>query len=181
MLSANSTFVDTIFPVRDNSVKSLLFRAAELLLVFAIWKSFSLLAAARNRFTSFAVFSESLAQKAYFVWCRGFTKDALLVGAFTAMYAAAQLYGALLWAMDSPGYVTQARQVAASSLSTSFLDSPEYIVSYKVTPNSLNATDAQLAEALSVSLFRPGTNITLTGSFDQGTPEAVPSPRSDWS
>lgn len=173
----DSAFVNTIFPVRDNSTKSFIFRVAEILLLFAIWNLFSLLAAVQNRFTSFAVFSESLVQKAYFVWSRGLSKDALLVSSFAVMYAAAQLYGTLLWAMDAPGFITQTRQVAASSTLSSLLDNLEYIVSYKITPDSLKVTDAQLAEILSVNLFRPGTNATLTGSFDQGMPEVVPNPR----
>ncbi|GAB1314537.1 hypothetical protein MFIFM68171_04747 [Madurella fahalii] len=171
MLSLNSAFVNTVFPVRDNSVKSLIFRAAELLLVFAIWKLFSLLAAVQSRFTSFVVFSESPAQKAYFVLSRGWSKDALLVTSFTVMYTLAQLYGTLLWALDAPGYVTQTRRAAASS--TLLLDDPEYIVSYRIKPDSLNTTDVLLSEKLSVGMFRPGSNITLTGSFDQGTPEVV--------
>ncbi|KAK3988900.1 hypothetical protein QBC44DRAFT_242469 [Cladorrhinum sp. PSN332] len=178
MLSSNATFVRTEIAVWQNSTKSLIFRAAELLLVFAIWRLFSLLAATQNRFTSFLVFSESPLQKANFVFSRGLSRDALLVGSFTVVYAAAQLYSAALWAVDAPGHVLRTQQDLASSASASFLDKPEYKVTYTVTPSSLNVADAELAEALSVNLFRPGANITLTGSFDRGTPETVPVPRS---
>ncbi|KAK4113670.1 HET-domain-containing protein [Canariomyces notabilis] len=167
--------------VWNNWIKSFIFRAAEALLVLAIWKLFSLLAAVQNRFTSFAVFSESLIQKAYFVWCRGISRDALLVGFFTATYAVSQLYGTLLWAIDAPGYVVQTQRVRASSISSALLDDPEYIVSYKITPGSLNASGLELAEALSANLFRSGTNVTLTGRINQGTPQSVTysGPRTD--
>jgi hypothetical protein len=177
MQSSNSTFVRTEIPIWENSLKSLVFRAAELLLVFAIWRLFSLLAAAQNRFTSFLVFSEAALQKAHFVFSRRFSPDALLVASFTIMYTAAQLYGTLLWTMDAPGHVVQTKRVPASSVSASFVDNPEYAVSFAVTPSSLNLTDAELAEALSVNLYRAGTNITLTGSFERGSPESVPVPR----
>ncbi|KAK4221181.1 hypothetical protein QBC38DRAFT_429518 [Podospora fimiseda] len=177
VLSSNSTFVKTEIAVWQNSTKSLLFRAAELLLVLAVWKLFSLLAALQNRFTSYLIFSEGPLQKAHFVFSRRLSKDAILVAFFTLVYTAAQLYGSLLWALDAPGYVVRTERAPASSVSPSFLDNPEYQVSYTVAPNSLNLTDAELAEALSVNLFRPGTNISLTGTFDQGKPETVPPPR----
>ncbi|KAK4460422.1 hypothetical protein QBC42DRAFT_339659 [Cladorrhinum samala] len=177
MWSSNSTVVRTEIAVWQNTTKSLIFRAAELLIVFAVWRLFSLLAATQNRFTSFLVFSESPIQKVQFVLSRRLSPDALLVGFFTIIYAAAQLYGTLLWALDSPGHVIQTNRAAASSASANFLDNPEYMVSYTVTPSSLNLTDKELAEALSVNLFRAGTNISLTGAFDQGTPESVQAPR----
>lgn len=178
MLFSDSTFVKTQLPVWDNSIKSLIFRAAELLLVFAIWRLFSLLAAAQNLFTSFLVFAETPLQKAYFVLTRGFSKDALLVAAFTLVYAAAQLYGTLLWAMDAPGHVIGVRQALASSVvSTSFLDRPDYKVSYTVINASLGLSNSELAQVMSANLFRPGTNVSLDGSFEQGTPESVPPPR----
>ncbi|KAK4100768.1 hypothetical protein N658DRAFT_496850 [Parathielavia hyrcaniae] len=176
MQSLNSTFVRTEIPVWGNSIKSLIFRAAELLLGFAIWRLFSLLAAAQNRFTSFLLFAESPVQKAHFVFTRGLSTDALLVASFTIIYAAGQLYGTLLWTIDAPGHVIRSQHVPASSLSGSILDTPEYIVSYTVTPSSLNLTDAELREALSVNLFRSDANATLTGLFDQGAPESVPAP-----
>jgi len=175
MLSSNSTFVKTEIPVWQTSTKSLIFRAAELLLVLAIWKTFSLLAAVQDRFTSYIVFSESPIQKASFVWSRGLSKDAFLVISFSAICGAAQLYGTLLWAMDAPGYVTQTQLTPASPTAVSLLNGREYIVSYTVSPD--NITDTDLAEELSVNLFRRGTNLTLTGSFDQGVPEIVPPPR----
>jgi hypothetical protein len=177
MLSSNSSFVRTEMAVGGNSIKSLLFRVAELLLVFAVWKAFSLLAAAQNRFTSYLAFSETPVQKAYFVWTRGLSQDALIVASFSVMYAISQLYGTLIWAMDAPGHVIQTQLVAASSISASLLNDPEYIVSYTITPAGLNITNASLAEVLSINLFRPGANATLTGSFDQGVPEAAGTPR----
>ncbi|KAK4249178.1 hypothetical protein C7999DRAFT_30391 [Corynascus novoguineensis] len=96
---------------------------------------------------------------------------------FTVMYAAAQLYGTLLWAIDAPGYVTQTQLTPASSALAPLLDQPEYIVSYTVTPSRFNITDAELAGALSVNLFQPGANVSLTGSFEQGTPETLPAPQ----
>lgn len=176
MIFSNSSFVHTAFAVRDNTVKSLTFRVAELLLIFAIWKLFSLFAALQNRFTSFAIFFDNPIQKAYFVWTRGLSRDALLVSSFTILYTAAQLYGTLLWALDAPGYVIQTRQTPASTISSWLIDTPEYIVSYNVTSRSLNATDTELAEEFSANLFRPGANATLTGSFKQGTPQAILNP-----
>jgi len=177
MIFSNSTFIKTQLPVWDNSLKSLIFRVAELLLVFAIWRLFSLLAALQNLFTSYLVFSETPLQKAYFVFTRRFSKDGFLVAAFTLVYAAAQLYGTLLWAMDAPGHVIRASHAPASSVSTSFLDTPDYKVSFKVSNASLGLSDSELNQAMSANLFRPGTNVSLDGMFEQGTPESVPPPR----
>jgi len=171
MLPSNATFVRTEIPVQENSIKSLIFRVAELLLVFAIWKIFSLLAAVQNLFT------ESPIQKAHFVFSRGLSKDAVLVAAFTFIYAAAQLFATVLWTLDSPGHVVSNHQITASSVSTPFLDNPDYTVAFKVTPSSLDLTDRGLAERMSMSLFRPGANVTLAGLFDQGSPESIPPPR----
>jgi hypothetical protein len=178
MLSSNATFVRTEIPVQENSIKSLIFRVAELLLVFAIWKIFSLLAAAQNRFTSFLLFTEAPIQKAHFVRSRGLSKDAVLVAAFTLIYTAAQLFATVLWTLDAPGHVVRTHQITASSVSTTpFLDNPEYMVAFKVTPSSLDLTDRELAERMSTNLFRPGANVTLAGLFDQGSPASIPPPR----
>ncbi|KAK1830364.1 hypothetical protein QBC39DRAFT_354273 [Podospora conica] len=177
MLSSNSTFVRTEIPVQENAIKSLIFRVAELLLVFAIWKIFSLLAAAQNLFTSFLLFAEAPIQKAHFVLSRGLSKDAVLVATFTFIYAASQLFATVLWALDAPGHVVSTHQITASSVSTPFLDNPDYMVAFKVTPTSLDLTDGELAERMSMNLFRPGANVSLSELFDQGSPESIPPPR----
>ena len=124
--------------------------------MFAIWRLFSLLAVLQNLFTSYLIFSETPLQKAYFVFTRRFSKDGFLVAAFTLIYAAAQLYGTLLWALYAPGYVTRAQHAPASSVSTSFLDTPDYKVSFKVSNASLSLSDSELNQAMSANLFRPG-------------------------
>ncbi|KAK5653486.1 hypothetical protein OQA88_8972 [Cercophora sp. LCS_1] len=176
MQPSNSIFVKTVIPVWENFIKSLIFRMAELLLAFATWKAFSLLAATQNRFTSYLVFTEAPIQKAHFIWSRGMSKDALLVGSFSILYAASQLYGTLLWALDAPGHVVQTHLTPASSISASILDNPGYVVTYTVSPDALDITDADLAAALSANLFQRDANITLTASFDQGVPDPAPTP-----
>lgn len=176
MISSNSTFVRTDIAVPSTAIKSLIFRFAELLFTFAAYKVFSLIAAIQKSFTSYLVFSENPIQKAIFVFSRGVSKESALVVLFTVSYIVAELYGTVLWALDAPGVVAKRENITANTVPKLLLDDPSYIIHHSMKPEHVNLADEKLTQLLSVNLFEPGANITLTGEVERGTPETVPAP-----
>ncbi|KAH8588785.1 hypothetical protein B0O99DRAFT_727253 [Bisporella sp. PMI_857] len=176
MISSSSGFLSSSITVPHNAVKSLLFRCAELLLGISVYKFFSLLAAIRCDFTAYLMFAESLLQKVFFIYSRGISGGGLQVLMFTFIFAIANLYGTLLWALDAPGYVAKGRNVTVASIASSLVDNPNYVISIPVLAD-LNRTDHILKESMEADLFQPGVNFSLTGTFDRGSPAILPPQR----
>ncbi|KAH7239552.1 hypothetical protein BKA59DRAFT_495905 [Fusarium tricinctum] len=77
MLQTTSSFIKSSIPFYHNAIKSLVFKCAELLTGIFVYKLFSLIAARLNQFTSYLIVLNILLS----------------------------LYGTLLWALDTPGYI----------------------------------------------------------------------------
>ncbi len=103
MLSSTSYFVASSLPVYHNALKSLIFAAAQLLLAIRVYKFFSLIASKANLFASYLMFMKDFVQKVYFISSSGFSPNSVIVLCFAVVYAAAGLYGTILWGLDAPG------------------------------------------------------------------------------
>jgi len=165
------------FKVEHNAVKSIIFRFAEFLVAWAVYKFFSLLACRTRAFTAYIIFSEDYIQKALFVISRRFSGHGLLVLAFTIVYVAADLYGTLLWALDAPGYTAVKQNVTAASVMSSVLEHPGYLVQWSRPAGDVAALENELNEYMGAKLFKPGFNFTLTGENKVGRPVTVPPTR----
>ncbi|KAJ9652741.1 hypothetical protein H2198_008013 [Neophaeococcomyces mojaviensis] len=170
---ASSAFIASSPSLSNNAVKSILFRCAELLLAFTVFKLFSLLAARAKRFTSYLMFNEDYIQKGWFIFSQGLSRSGILVLGFAIAYPLAQLYGTFLWALDAPGFVMQNKNISASALQSSLLPEAAYIVSLRIRPDSLGMLDDSLPQTIGGNLFKPGVNFTLTGQVDRGTPQVA--------
>jgi hypothetical protein len=90
----------------------------------------------------------------------------------------AGLYDTLLWSLDKPGYIATKHLVRASSITSSLLERPAYIVTYKNTPGSgVAELDANLIEIMGANMFKPGANITLQETVGRGTRRALKPPK----
>ncbi|KAK4445592.1 hypothetical protein QBC34DRAFT_487243 [Podospora aff. communis PSN243] len=167
-------FLDSTIPVEHNGVKSLIFRCAELLMGLFIFK-FATLAAARSRhYTSYLMFTEDHIQRLLFLTSRGISRATVLVFLFTMLSLLASLYGSLLWALDSPGYIFRSSDsTLAKHLNTLNPDAP-YHVQLRLSPDTIDAlSDKSLSQIVGAGLFKPSINITLTDDVRKGTPETV--------
>lgn len=172
MITSTAVFAASSIPVVSNGVKSLLFRIAESLLVFAVYKIFSLIASAGHLFTAYLMLGEDYIQKICFVASRNKpASGTLLVAVFSVAYLLAQLYGSLLWFLDAPGYVVQSRNVSASAWTGELLDNPAYILQVAAGSANVSSLEGNLPQALGASLFKPSVNITLTETVRRGQPQ----------
>jgi hypothetical protein len=178
MLSQNSTFVATRLAVHDSALKSLIFRCAEILLAFSVFRIFALLAAMQNQFTPYLILTENYMQKLLYVSSTRFSKKSFFVLLYMVLFATAGLFGPLLWALDAPGFVLRKENVTASSISALLVDEPKHVITYEPSLNDTNVTEAKWVEVLGRELFRPGVNFSLIGMFDQIVPTA-PQARQD--
>jgi len=170
-MSSASGFVTSSLPVYQNAIKNILFRVATLLIQLTIYKFFSFLAFKSNAYTSFLMFNEDHIQKFLFVLSRGLTRRSLLVLAFAVLFAFGNLYDTLLWALDSPGYVTKSTLVAASSVTNHLLANPPYIV-FMSDPTQ-NPSSLDVDQALAGNLFTQGFNFTLPKPVPPGARDIV--------
>ncbi|KAI9887199.1 MAG: hypothetical protein M1823_001026 [Watsoniomyces obsoletus] len=173
MLSSTSPFVNTTLSVDQNAVKSLLFRAAALMLQFAVLKLFSLWASWRKAFTAYLVFAEDYIQRALYVKSHRFTINGLLVLAFTLFVAAAGFYDTLLWGLDAPGYVEKKSRVRAAQIVDRRAQNPNYVILQPSRPEDLSTLDKQLEDEIGANLYQPGFNFTLVGEVDRGSRKIV--------
>ncbi|KAK0611753.1 hypothetical protein B0T14DRAFT_334566 [Immersiella caudata] len=167
-------FLESAIPVEHNGIKSIIFRCAELLMGLFIFKFATLAAARSSHFTSYLMFSENHIQRLLFLTSRGLSRATLLVFLFTILSFLASLYGTLLWALDSPGYIFRSSDsTLARHMSALNPDAP-YNIPLRLSAETLNTmSDESLRRAIGVGLFRSGVNITLTGDVKKGTPETV--------
>src|SRR5262249_33952526 len=154
MISTTSGFLSSTLSVSHNAVKSLFFRLAEILFALAIWKFFSLCAAKRGAFTSYLMFAEGIAQKAFYIRSRSSSGNGLFLLIFMIVYTAAKLYGTLLWALDAPGFVAQTEKVTAASLSSSLVDDPGYIILLKAKADNPDSLTKDMPGIIGVNLFK---------------------------
>jgi len=174
MITSTAVFAASSIPVVSNGVKSLLFRIAESLLVFAVYKIFSLIASAGHLFTAYLMLGEDYAQRALFVGSRNKALSGnVLVAVFSVAGLLAQLYGTLLWFLDSPGYVVQSRNVTASGWTGELLADPAYIVQMSAGSPNLTALENSLPRIIGQNLFKPTLNVTLTEEVRRGLPQIV--------
>jgi hypothetical protein len=143
-----------------------------------IFKFASLVAAQSGQFTSYLMFAESHIQRYFYVSSRGLSRGAILVLLFTVLNMAATLYGSLLWALDSPGYIFRASNSTLAEHQYARNPDAPYIVQLHLDRNTLAYTDRTLHQTVGSELFRPGFNISLAGDVKKGKPAATPPTRS---
>jgi hypothetical protein len=175
----SSSFTASTINLYHNAFKSLIFRAAEILLAIAVYKFFSLVAARADLLTAYFMFAEDYIQRTWFCLSRALNRNGLLILCFSILYAVAQLYGTLLWALDAPGYLFLGKNVTALALQSSLLNDPAYIVNVAATPSSISSLNFDLPRTVGGNIFEAGTNFTLTTTIDRGTPKTVSGTRDD--
>ncbi|KAK0641937.1 hypothetical protein B0T16DRAFT_431542 [Cercophora newfieldiana] len=177
MGNAASVFVESSLPVAHNGVKSIIFRCAELLMGLFVFKFASLAAARSSHFTSYLMFSEDHIQRLLFLTSRGFSGATVLVFVFTVLSMFSSLYGSLLWALDSPGYIFRSSDsTLAEQKNAMNLDAP-YIVQLRVDPKTLD--DNTLRRSIGADLFKQGVNVSLSGDINSLKPETANSTRNN--
>ncbi|UPK90909.1 hypothetical protein LCI18_001844 [Fusarium solani-melongenae] len=179
MIESSSPFIASSIPLLHNAVKSLIFRCAEILMALFIWKLFSLFAARSHQFTAYLMFAEDYIQRWLFLSSRGLSRATLVVLGFSILNVAASLYGTLLWALDSPGYVFRQSDITAVEYQGLRNKNPPYIVQLHLDPDNLEETEATLSQTIGSELFQPGLNYTLTGDVRRGTPQITAPTRQD--
>ncbi|KAH8651918.1 hypothetical protein BGZ60DRAFT_387860 [Tricladium varicosporioides] len=168
---AASSFTVSSLPVDYNAVKSLIFGSARFFIGFALYKCFSLIAARSDLFSSYLMFTEDYTQNFLYMWSRGFSKNTLLVLCFAILYAIANLYGTLLWGLDSPGYIMHYQNISAAYMNKSLLEDPSYIIQLDTGRNNLATLDQQLPNLMGANLYKAGMNVTLTPDVHRGSIE----------
>ncbi|KAH7146669.1 hypothetical protein B0J13DRAFT_595189 [Dactylonectria estremocensis] len=179
MIESSSSFIASSIPLLHNSVKSIIFKCAELLMALFIYKLFSLLAARSNQFTSYLMLAEDYIQRWLFLSSSGLSRAGLIVLLFSILNVVASLYGTLLWALDSPGYIFRESNVTVAEYESLRNRDPPYIIQLHLDPSNLQNTEETLAQVVGSGLFKPGLNYTLTGDVQRGTPEITTPTRQD--
>jgi hypothetical protein len=169
----NSSFAASTIAVYNNVAKQVLFRLSALLLQVFIFKICALLASTRNAFTSYLMFTEDYIQRTLYIFSRGLSSSGFLVLLLTILLFVGTWFDALLWGLDSPGYLAQKSNVTAAKIADHLLAEPGYLVFSTGTPGDVAALDARIAEIMGANLFQPGVNFTLAGKMDHGTPKTV--------
>jgi hypothetical protein len=163
MIESTSSFIYSTIPLYHNAIKSIIFKCAEILMGIFIFKLFSLIAARSNQFTAYLMFTEDYIQRTLYITSRGFSRAAIVVLLFSLLNIVVSLYGTLLWALDSPGYIFQASNATISDYEDQRNVNPPYIVQLSLAPDALPDTDSRLAQIIGADLLHTGLNYTLTG------------------
>ncbi|RSM18147.1 hypothetical protein CDV31_003069 [Fusarium ambrosium] len=125
------------------------------------------------------MFAEDYIQRWLFLSSRGLSRASLVVLGFSILNVAASLYGTLLWALDSPGYVFGKSDIMAAEYGELRNKNPPYIVQLHLGSDNLEEINATLSQAVGSELFQPGLNYTLTGEVRRGIPEITTPTRHD--
>lgn len=175
MIESTSEFVKSSIPLYHSALKSFIFKCAELLMGIFVFKLFSLIAARSNQFTAYLMFTEDYIQQLFFISSRGISRGGLVVFLFSLLSVTSSLYGTLLWALDSPGYIFQATNTTVAAYQRQRNEHPPYIIQLALDPTELGSTAEKLPQIIGAELFNPGLNYSLTGKVDNshGTPEVV--------
>ena len=110
-------------------------------------------------------------QKLLFILSRGITRRGLLVLAFAVFFGFGSLYDTLLWALDSPGYVSISTLVTASSVTNKLLANPAYLVF--MSDPSQNPASLDVDQVVAGNLFVQGFNFTLPEAVKPGARDIV--------
>ncbi|KAI6754730.1 hypothetical protein HG530_012482 [Fusarium avenaceum] len=176
MIDSTSAFIHSTLPLYHNAVKSIIFKCAEILMGIFIFKLFSLIAARSKQFTAYLMFTEDYIQRTLFITSRGFSRAAIVVLFFSLLNIVVSLYGTLLWALDSPGYIFQASNATVFDYEDQRNVNPPYIVQLSLAPDALPDTDSRLPQIMGADLLHTGINYTLTGQVDNYNPPEVVAP-----
>lgn len=173
LITVQGSFAASTIAVYNNVAKQVLFRLAALLLQLFVFKFFALLASGRRAFTSYLMFTEDYIQKGLYMFSRGISLNGIIVLLFTVLLFIGTWFDALLWGLDSPGFLAQKANVTAARIAEHLLPEPGYLVYSSSTPGDVAKLDAQIIDLMGANLFQSGVNFTLTGKVDAGTPKTV--------
>ncbi|KAM0192206.1 hypothetical protein ACHAPI_008376 [Fusarium lateritium] len=176
MIDSTSSFIYSTIPLYHNALKSIIFKCTEILMGIFIFKFFSLIAARSNQFTAYLMFTEDYIQRTLYITSRGFSRAAIVVLLFSILNIVVSLYGTLLWALDSPGYIFQASNATISDYEDQRNVNPPYIIQLSLAPEALPDTDSRLPQIIGADLLHTGLNYTLTGHVDNHDPPEVVAP-----
>ncbi|KAF4439150.1 hypothetical protein FACUT_4332 [Fusarium acutatum] len=163
MIESSSSFIKSSIPLYHNAVKSVIFKCAELLMGIFIFKLFSLLAARSRQFTSYLMFTEDYIQRKLYISSRGLSRAGPVVLAFSLLNIVFSLYGTLLWALDSPGYIFKATNATVADYDSQRNGDPPYIIQLALNGSQLEDITKRLPQVVGSELFKAGLNYTLTG------------------
>jgi hypothetical protein len=172
-ITIHTSFGASTIAVYNNVVKQVLFRLAALLLQVFVFKICALLASSRKAFTSYLMFSEDYIQKLLYIFSRGFSSGGIIVLLLTILLFVGTWFDALLWGLDSPGYLAQKSNVTALKIADRLLPEPGYLVFSTSSPGDVGPLNARVVDMMGANLFEPGVNFSLTGVVDRGTPKTV--------
>jgi hypothetical protein len=172
-ITIHSSFGASTIAVYNNVAKQVLFKLAALLLQLFIFKIFALIASSRRAFTSYLMFTEDYIQKILYIFSRGFSSGGIIVFILTLLLFVGTWFDALLWGLDSPGYLQQKSYVTAAKIADRLLPEPGYLVFSTSPPGDVAPLEARLVDMIGANLFEPGVNFSLTGVVDRGTPKTV--------
>lgn len=176
-ITLHTGLVSPTIAVYNNVAKQVLFKIGALLLQVAILKLCALVASSRRAFTSYLMFNEDYIQKTLYIVSRGFSSGGIILLILTLLILVGTWFDALLWALDSPGYLVQKSNVTAASIADLLLPEPGYLVFSSSDPGDVAPLDARLTDLMGANLFQPGVNFTLTGNVTLGTPKTVAATR----
>ncbi|KAF8879460.1 hypothetical protein BD779DRAFT_1612891 [Infundibulicybe gibba] len=176
-MSLTSSFTASTLPVYRNVLKNIIFRASALCLQLAVYNLSSYTAFRSEAYTSFLMFAEGHIQRLLFVSSRGWSRAAFIVLAFAALSPLAGMYDALLWSLDSPGYVVRSSRVNASAVQDQLLTTPPYIA-FVANPAGGDVRSIDVDATVTGNLFKSGFNFTLPAVNDLGKGEVVPARQS---
>jgi len=172
-ITIHSSFGASTIAVNNNVAKQVLFKLAALLLQLFIFKIFSLIASGGRAFTSYLMFTEDYIQKILYIFSRGFSRGGIIVFFLTLLLFVGTWFDALLWGLDSPGYLQQKSNVTAAKIADHLLPEPGYLIFSTSSPGDVAPLEARLVDMVGANLFEPGVNFSLTGVVDRGTPKTV--------
>nr|RBQ84421.1 hypothetical protein FVER53263_09965 [Fusarium verticillioides] len=181
MIESSSSFIKSLIPLYHNAVKSVIFKCAELLMGIFVFKLFSLVAARSGQFTSYLMFTEDYIQRTLYISSRGLSRAGLVVITFSLLNIVFSLYGTLLWALDSPGYIFKATNATVADYDFQRNSNPPYIIQLALNRSQLEGITEKLPQVVGSELFNPGLNYTLTGQVTNGdeAPEVISPTRQD--
>jgi hypothetical protein len=113
MVSSESLLVKSSLDVGQNAAQSFLFLFTALLLQFAVYRVFALIACKRKAFMPYLMFAEDAIQKAMFIAYSSVKRNGLLVLCFAACLGLAGVYDTFIGSLYAPGYVMHKSKVNA--------------------------------------------------------------------
>jgi hypothetical protein len=172
-ITLHNSFADSTIVVYNNVAKQVLFKLGALLLQLFIYKIFALIASSRRAFTSYLMFTEDYIQKTLYIFSRGFSSGGIILLLLTISLFVGTWFDAVLWALDSPGYIARKANVTAATIANNLLPEPGYLVFSSSAVGDVASLDAQIVDIMGANLFEPGVNFSLTGTVDPSTPKTV--------